>query len=322
MSKNTFLHALPGGRKLAQRFQRPPKSVRKPKHGRSPFLQPGFFLILVLALTACGGNSLAFWGPGSIEGQSSTNPIVEKGGLIIQASPTLQPVLQAMQDAFFRTYNRALPIAFDFSNSKILVNNANTAADVDLLITTNQQAMRNAYASGITRSSGTLLATDVLIVVLPPTNPGQISTLQDLARPGLRYLGISASSGLNSHIVAALEKMNLDPAFGAAYSARVFGNIVQNYADGLAAARAIASPAPPGDFAIVYHANYVEVQRQQGPDALRTLALPAQFNSPIPTLATLTRQTKNAPLAQQLLDFMHSPQVAPIWQQFGFTPAV
>ncbi len=299
----------------------------------SPILAPGLiqvrkytqhailFLVL-LSLAACvNNNSLAFWGPGSTEGQTSTNPITANDGLIIQASPTLQPPIQAMQAAFFSSYHREIPIVFDFSGSKKLVNNANTAINVDLLITDDPQTMRDARASGIIRSPGMPLATSILTVVLPPTNPGKINTLQDLARSGLRYLAISPNSGLNSHILGTLERMNLDPAFGRDYSARVSMNIVQNYPDGLVAARALAAPAPPGDFAFAYHADFVEVQKERGPTSLRELPIPSQFNPPIPMLAAVASQSTNPTLAQQFLDFMRSPQNATIWTQFGFTPA-
>jgi molybdate transport system substrate-binding protein len=286
------------------------------------YIKLAFLLILCLSLTACMNNySLAFWGPGSTEGQSSTHAVTQKGGLIIQASQSLQPVIQAMQAAFFSAYHQSIPLVFDFSNAKKLVNNANTGMTVDLLITDGQQSMRDARASGIIRSDGKLLANDILTVVLPPTNPGKINTLQDLARPGLRYLAISPDSGLNGHILATLERMNLDPAFGSNYSARVSGNIVQNYTDGLVAARAIAAPNPPGDFAIVYRTDAIQVQKEQGPTALSELSIPAQFNPPVPMLAAVASQANNPSLAQQFLDFMRSPQAARIWTQFGFTPA-
>ncbi len=286
-------------------------------------LQLAILLLLFPALVACvNNNNLAGWGPGSTQGQTSTNPITQKGGLIIQASPTLQPVIEAMQTAFFSTYHRNIPIVFDYSNAKKLVNNSNTAITVDLLITDDEQSMRDARFYGITRSDGVPLATSVLTVVLPPTNPGKISTLQDLARPGLRYLAIAPDNGLNRHVVAMLERMNLDPAFGKDYSARVLGNIVRNYTDGLAAAQAIATPTPTGDFSIVYQANAVEIQKMQGPDALRELPIPAQFNPPVAMLAAVVGRASNPTLAQQFLNFMRSPQVAPIWTQFGFTSAI
>lgn len=299
----------------------PPHTPRGLTYSRRR-IQLAILLLPLLILAACvNNNNLALWGPGGTQGQTSTNPITQNGGLIIQASPTLQPVIQAMQAAFFSTYHRNIPIVFDYSDSKKLVNNINTAITVDLLITDDEQSMRDASASGVTRSAGIPLATDMLTVVLPSTNPGKITTLQDLARPGVRYLAISPDSGLNLHVVALLERMNLDPAFGSDYSARVTGNIIRNYPDGPSAAQAIAAPIPRGDFAIVYHTNALEIQKTQGPDALHELPLPAQFNPPIPMLAAVVKQASNPALAQQFLDFMRSPQAAAIWTQFGFTPA-
>jgi molybdate transport system substrate-binding protein len=275
----------------------------------------------MLVMTACGGNSGAAWGPGSTQGNRSTLSIVQQSGLIILAAPTFQNVLPVMAQAFFKAYQLHVPYAFDFSNAKQIAMTTNTATDADLLITDDLDVMRNAHFLGYTRSVGSVIATDSLNVILPQSNPGKIRTLQDLARPGLRYLGISPMSGLNSHIQATLESMLLAPAFGQEYAARVYGNIISNYTDGPVAAQALASPHPAGDFSIVYHTNYLAVEQQRGAQSLRQLSIPAQFNPPIQMLAAITRQANNPTLSQQFVDFMRSPAGQAIWARYGFQTA-
>ncbi len=275
----------------------------------------------LLALAACGGNSLAGWGPGSTEGNASTNHITAQGGLIIFASPNLQQVLPILTDAFFKARRLTIPYTFNFSNAVVNANTANTLAQTDLLISDSQQVMTDARNIGFTRSFGVPLATDTLTVVLPSSNPGKIRTLQDLARPGLRYLGIVPESGLSRHIQATLERMILDPTFGPEYSARVYGNLINNYTDGTSATRAIAASPPAGDFAIVYHTDYLAAQQQRGTRALLALPIPSQFNPPAATLAAVTSKANNPGLSQQLIDFLHSPQAQTIWKQYGFQPA-
>ncbi len=278
-------------------------------------------LIPMLVLTACGGNSGAAWGPGSTQGNTSTLPITQQGGLIILAAPALQSVLPPMAEAFFQAHKLHVPYAFDFSNAKQIAMTTNTAADVDLLITDDRDVMVNARFLGFTRSVGSVIATDSLSVILPQSNPGKIRTLQDLARPGLRYLGVSPMDGLNRHIRIALESMLLAPAFGPEYAARVFGNLISNYTDGLVAAEALALPHPAGDFSIVYHTNYLEVTKQRGAQTLRQLSIPAQFNPPVQMLAAIASQAHNPSLSQQFIDFMRSPAGQAIWARYGFQAA-
>jgi ABC-type molybdate transport system substrate-binding protein len=284
-------------------------------------LQLAVALVPLLALAACGGNSLAGWGPGSTEGNASTNHITAQGGLIIFASPDLRQVLPVLADAFLRARRLNIPYTFNFSNAVVNANTANTLAQADLLISDSQQVMTDARNIGFTRSFGTLLATDTLTVVLPPGNPGKIRTLQDLARPGLRYLGIVPESGLSRHIQATLERMMLDPTFGPEYPARVYGNLINNYTDGTSATQAIAASPPAGDFAIVYHTNYLAAQQQRGARALLALPIPPQFNPPAKTLAALTSKASNPGLVQQFIDFIRSPQAQRTWRQYGFQPA-
>ncbi|HLV99699.1 MAG TPA: substrate-binding domain-containing protein [Ktedonobacterales bacterium] len=276
-------------------------------------------LVPILALAACGGNSGAGWGPGSTAGNSSTNHIVQQGGLIIFAAPTLQQVLPALTAAFFKARHLAIPYTFNFSGDQVNANTANTLADADLLIVDNKQTLIDARNLGFARSTGTPLATDTLSVILPASNPGKIHTLQDLARPGLRYLGVSPEDGLSAQVQATLESMILDPAFGPDYSARVYGNLYQNYTDGPAATQALMASPPPGDFSIVYHTNFLDAQRQHT-SALRELPIPSQFNPPLDMLAALASQANNPGLSQQFIDFMRSAQSQMIWKQYGFQP--
>ncbi len=279
------------------------------------------FLIPLLALAACGGNSGAGWGPGSTQGNTSTQNITSQGGLIILSTPTFQFVLPTLANAFFTSRGLHVPYAFDFSSAKQIANTANTSADADLLVADSQQIMLNSHNIGFIRSTGTLLATDYLSVVLPGANPGNIHSLQDLTTPGLRYLGISPQDALNLHIQATLESMQATPTFGSYYAARVYGNLISSYTDGLLAAQTLVASPPGGDFAIVYHTNYLTIQKQHGVGALTELSIPSQFNPPLPMLASVTDQATNPGLAQQFIDFMRTPQANAIWTLYGFIPA-
>jgi molybdate transport system substrate-binding protein len=283
-------------------------------------LQLAILLVPLLALAACGGNSLAGWGPGSTAGNNSTQHIVQQGGLIIFAPPTLQPAVSALANAFLSARHLHLPYTFNFSGNQVNATTANTLADTDLLIVDNQQTLLEARRIGFVQSTGTPLATDTLSVVLPASNPGKIHSLQDLARPGLRYLGISSLDGLSSHIQATLERMILSPAFGPHYSARVYGNLISNYTSGLSAALALAASPPAGDFAIVYHTNYLALQ-QHGSQRLLELPIPSQFNPPVAMLASLASRANNPGLSQQFIAFTRSAQGQMIWKQYGFQPA-
>lgn len=293
----------------------------RPRSNTWRYVWLAILLVPLLAITACGGNSGAGWGPGSTQGSGSTQHIVQQGGLIILAAPTFQLVLPALTDTFLKLHKLNVPYAFAFSGIKEAAITANTATDADLLIGDDRDSMVNARFYGFTRSVGSAVAADDLTVILPQSNPGKISTLQDLARSGLRYLGISPMDGLNPNIQKTLESMLLDPSFGPHYAARVYGNIAANYTDGMVAAQAIALPKPAGDFSIVYHTDYLKANRQRGGSALRQLSIPARFNPPVEMLAAIVSHANNPGLAQQFIDFMRSPSAQPIWAKYGFQGA-
>lgn len=284
------------------------------------YVHLGLLMLPLFFVAACGGNSLGGWGPGSTQGNNSTAHIWEQGGLIIQATPSLQFVLPSLVNAFLRSRHLDIPYVFDFTGIKQAQNTVNTGADTDLLIGDDSQTMLNARFYGITTSNGTLIAADSLSVILPAANPGRIVSMQDLAMPGHRYIVISNKDGLSGHIQATLEQMNLDPTFGIHYAARVYGNISSVSTDGITATRAIGHSPPAADFVIAYHSTYMQIQKELGGNALREIPIPSQFNPPVQILAALASQSHNPTLSQQLIDFLHSPSASPIWTQFGFTP--
>lgn len=290
-----------------------------PKTRRS--LQIAMLLaILLLFTTACGGNSGANWGPGGTQGNNSTQYVVNHGGLIILAAPTLQFVLPALVDAFLKSRHLTIPYVFDFSGAKQVTNTTNVAADADLLITDDRDAMVNARFLGFTTSVGTVVARDFLSIILPLSNPGKITTLRSLATSGLRYLAISNDDGLSLHIQRTLESMNLDPALSIYYAARVYGNIIASYTNGITATQAIASIPPKGDFTIAYHTNYLAVQKEKGGRAIIERHIPSQFNPPVQMVAAVGSYAHNPTLAQQLINFLHAPLASLIWTQFGYSP--
>lgn len=283
------------------------------------YVHLGLLMLPLFFVVACGGNSLGGWGPGSTQGNNSTAHIWEQGGLIIQAAPSLQFVLPSLVNAFLTSRHLNVPYVFDFTGIKQAQNTVNTGADTDLLIGDDPQTMLNARFYGITTSNGTSIATDSLSVILPASNPGKITTMQELAVSGHRYITISNKDGLSSHIQATLEQMNLDPTFGIHYAARVYGNIIAVSTDGITATRAIAHTPPGADFTIAYHSTYLQVQKEFGGKALKEIPISSQFNPPVQILAAVASQSHNPSLSQQLIDFLHSPSASPIWIQFGFT---
>lgn len=295
------------------------KRLQKPWPRRHIYLS--LLILPMIFVAACGGNSGAAWGPGSTQGNNSTQNIVNHGGLIILAAPTFQFVLPNLVEEFLKSRHLTIPYAFDFSGSKQVTNTANVAATADVLITDDRDAMVNARFLGFTTSVGTVLATDSLSIIIPPSNPGNITTLQSLTTPGLYYLAISNNDGLSGHIQSTLESMNLDPALSIHYAARVYGNISTVYTDGLAATQAIASTPPKGDFTIAYHTNYLAIRAQKGGGALIEQPIPSQFNPPVQMIAAVVNHANNPTLAQQLIDFLHSPSANLIWTRFGFSPA-
>ena len=65
-----------------------------------------------------------------------------------------------------------------------------------------------------------------LVTIFPKDNPGQIATLADLAKPGLKLVVADKAVPVGQYTLDMLAKMSKDPTYGADFADRVQKNVV------------------------------------------------------------------------------------------------
>jgi molybdate transport system substrate-binding protein len=152
------------------------------------------------------------------------------------------------------------------------------------------------------------------VVVTSPTSKIKVTTLQDLATPGLKLVLAAKAVPVGQYALDYLDKAVKDSAFGSEYKANVLKNVV-SYEDNV---RSILTKVAigEGDAGIVYISDVIAspktaVKRVTIPDTLNIIA-----TYPIAPIS----DSKHAELAKQFVAYVFAGDSRLILARYGFSP--
>jgi molybdate transport system substrate-binding protein len=273
------------------------------QHSRRRAIIPSAYLslVLLLALTACGGTTS---GSG---GGSSTKPVT----LNVFAAASLKAAFTKIGDQFHAAYSN-VTVTFNFAGSDALAAQINQGAPADVFASANIKQMNTVVtAGGIDSSTVQTFAHNRLVVVLPKNNPANIMTLQDLAKSGIRVVLAAKTVPAGQYALVFLQKASADPTFGSSYQANVLKNVVSYEAD-VASVLAKVSLGE-ADAGIVYVTD-----AETKTDTTTTLAIPDNLNVIAVYPIAVVKASANATEAQQFADYVNGPDGQAVLASYGF----
>ncbi len=213
----------------------------------------------------------------------------------------------------FETDHANVSVVFNFAASNALAEQINQGAPADVFASANTKQMDAAIASGrIAAGSTQIFARNRLVVIFPADNPGGVTVLADLAKPGLKLVLAAAEAPVGQYALDFLAKAVQDPGFGPSYKDDVLANVV-SYEENV---RSVFTKVALGeaDAGIVYASDIVGggaagVGRLDIPNALNTLA-----TYPLAPLSD-SEQTE---LAQAFVTLVLSPDGQAVMEAYGF----
>jgi molybdate transport system substrate-binding protein len=223
----------------------------------------------------------------------------------------------SLTDAFkelgrnYELYNPGVKVVFNFAGSQILSQQINQGAPADVFASANSAQMNVALKGGRV-STSQIFVRNRLVVIIPANNPGKISTLQDLARPGLQIDLAAQAVPVGQYALDFLTKASADPTFGATYKSDVLKNVV-SYEDNVKSVFAKVALGE-ADAGIVYTTDVlgsdaVKVKRLYVPDTLNTVA-----TYPI----AVVNDTKNSYWARGFVRYVLAEDGQLILWKYGF----
>jgi molybdate transport system substrate-binding protein len=227
----------------------------------------------------------------------------------------------SLTDAFnaigknFQAANPGTTVTFNFAGSQQLAQQIGQGAPADVFASANTAQMNVVIKSGqVISGTPRTFVRNRLVAIYPTANPGGLTKLQDLAKPGLKLVLADKSVPVGGYALDFLAKASASPDFTATYSPTVLANVVSYETDvKQVLAKVVLGEADAG---IVYTTDVTpdaaaKVGRLDIPDTLNTIA-----TYPIATI----KGSANAALAQKFVDYVLSPDGQAVLAQFGFIP--
>jgi molybdate transport system substrate-binding protein len=242
---------------------------------------------------------------------ASLTTVVANHTLVVFAAASLTGAFQEMGKDF-ENANSGVNVRFNFAGSQILRTQLEQGASADIFASADHKNMDQLVTDNLINASAYLdFATNKLIVILPSTNPGNVKTLADMSRTGLKLILADSSVPAGNYARQILTKMNADPIYGSDYSEKVLANVVSNETD----VKQVVTKVDLGeaDAGIVYISDAIAA-----PD-LVTITIPDMFNvTALYPIAILT----NAPepqLADAFIAYVMSPAGQAVMMKWGFS---
>jgi molybdate transport system substrate-binding protein len=224
----------------------------------------------------------------------------------------------SLTDAFeeiatvFTAANAGTEITYNFAGSQQLVAQINEGAPADVFASANRAQMNVAIEGGrVISGTQETFVYNRLVLVVPQDNPANITTLQDLAMPGVRLILADRVVPVGQYSLDFLAKASALPEFTATFSASVLSNVV-SYEDNV---RTVLTKVAlgEGDAGIVYTTDAAldasSILQIAIPDDLNTIA-----SYPIAPIA----DSANPTLAEAFIDFVLGAEGQAILVKYGF----
>jgi molybdate transport system substrate-binding protein len=214
----------------------------------------------------------------------------------------------------FEAAHPGVTVKFSFAGSQVLRTQIEQGALADVFASADHKNMdplvtENLVATGADQD----FATNLLIVILPPKNPANIQTLQDLAKPGLKLIFEDASVPAGNYTRQILTNMSKDPTYGTDFSTKVLANVVSNETD----VKQVVAKVDQGeaDAGVVYVTDALAA-----PDLI-SISIPANFNVIARYPITALAKAPNPDLAAAFVAYVLSADGQAIMKKWGFSPA-
>jgi molybdate transport system substrate-binding protein len=259
--------------------------------------------VLLLVLAACGPE------PAASPTDAPTNP-PKNVSLKIFAPSSMTDAAKDITAAY-EAANPGVKLAIEIGHTPTQRLQFTQGATGDVFLTASQKDMDDAVVDETVQSDAPkVFARNQLIVILPANNPGNVQTLEDLAKPGLRLLIAVADTPIGKITITMLDKM--ETQFGSGFKSQVLANVVSTESG----VKPIVSKIQLGeaDAGIVYVTDAVSA-----PD-LKTISIPSELN--------IVMQLNVAPLAESeypeeaaaFCAYLLSPEGQAILAKWGFLP--
>lgn len=235
------------------------------------------------------------------------------GQLIIFAASSLTNAFNEVKSAF-EAANPGVMVIYNFGGSPTLRTQLEQGAKADLFASANEIQMNQAVQHGVIDGAVSKFATNKLVVITP-TDGAVVSTLADLAKPGIKLVLALPDVPVGNYARQSLQKLNGAAGLPTGFRDRALANVVSSETN----VRQVVSKVSLGeaDAGIVYATDVTAEVKAK----LKTISIPATANMLAIYPVALVKGSGNPDGARAFIAFLSSPKGQSIMANLGFGPA-
>jgi molybdate transport system substrate-binding protein len=206
----------------------------------------------------------------------------------------------------FQNANSGTKVVFNFASSSDLAPQIESQHGADVFASASSKWMDDVSSkTGVTGRVN--FATNSLVIIVPASNPANITSIKDLGKPGVKLILGEAGVPVGDYAMEALTN--------AGVADQATKNVVSYEPDDKSVVAKITSGE--GDAAIVY------VSDTNGMDATqaKAITIPASYNVVATYPIAVINGASQAQLGQSWIDYVMSSAGQATLQSFGFGPA-
>ncbi len=241
-------------------------------------------------------------------------PPSDSDALIVFAASAFTEAFNEL-GAAFEARHAGMTVIFNYASSSQLATQLAEGAVADVFASANEKQMGVAVAAGRIKVPTVAFATNRLALIVPADNPAGITSFEDLAMPGLRLVTAVPGAPIRDYTDLLFEQVAADPAYGAAFRAAVYANIVSEEQN----VRQVVAKVALGeaDAAFVYVTDIT-------PDIandVQQIEIPEAFHVTATYLIGVVADAPHPEQAQAFVEFVLSEEGQAILSRWGFSPA-
>ena len=211
-------------------------------------------------------------------------------------------------------YTRAHPnitIKLNFAGSQILEQQVASGAPADVFASADQTNMQKAVDAGLVGNSQVFVK-NKLTVIIPAANPGNINTLKDLSRKGVKIDIGAPAVPAGKYSLQVLAKMAQSSNYGPAYENAVKANFVSQETD----VKAVVNKVQLGevDAGFVYVTDVTAAVSNK----IKMIDIPDNFNVIAQYPIAVTKSSAHSNDARAFVQYILSPEGQAVLQQYHF----
>jgi len=250
----------------------------------------------------------------TVQASATTSGSAPSGYVIAYTAASLSGVSKVLTPAFHKEYPEAF-VTFNLAGTQTIKHQVESGAYADVFISASSKYTTNLKDEGyFVNDTVKELTTNYVILILPSNNPGQITSLADLAKPGKKIAIGTAEVPIGIVTRGVIDNV-ANATYNESWKEAVYNNVVTYET----AEPSIATKVALGqvDAGFVYESTYKAAKN----GTLTAIDIPKETNVLQKYQIAVMRLSTNKDAAQAFEDYMLSPEGGQqILGDFGFRP--